>query len=265
MRTLFIALATGALVSTSLTGTASANSAGPVPTGAAALTGNPIYKTGRFAPRTCEEPSVRGGDIESVRIYADTMAACLGKAWQAQLRKAGIPFSAPKVRVAYGDRIKTACGVYRPGDTFGLYCQKNRTVYLMVTEYGITGEVDSPQMLESLSIGYGYHVQRLIGVLAQEARIAKKLSKAKAKALALSSRVSLQNICFVGAFVGSVWDSLDNSKKRGHKSFVNRHTMESDVEGNGTTKNRIYWLGRGFDAQAPGACNTFEAPASRVA
>jgi uncharacterized protein len=263
MRTLFVALVTGALVSMSLTGTASANSAGPVPTGAAALTGNPIYKTGKFVPQTCEEPTVRGGDIESVQIYADTMATCLGKAWQTQMKKAGIPFGKPKVKAVHGNRITTPCGVHRPGDTFGLYCQKNRTVYLMVTEYGITGEVNSPQMLESLSIGYGYHVQRLIGVLAQEARVAKKLSRSKA--LALSSRVALQNICFVGAFVGSVWDSLGNSRKSGHESFIERHTMESDVEGNGTTKNRIHWLKRGFDAQSPGACNTFKAPASRVA
>ncbi|WP_329426505.1 neutral zinc metallopeptidase [Streptosporangium sp. NBC_01495] len=263
MRTLFVALAIGALMSTSLIGTASSDSTGPVPTGTAALTGNPVYKTGKFVPKTCEEPTIRGGDIESVQIYADNMAACLGRAWQTQLKKAGIPFSKPKVTVAYGDRIKTACGVYRPGDTFGLYCQKNRTVYLMVTEYGITGELDSPEMLESLSIGYGYHVQRLIGVLAQEARAAKKLSRTGA--LALSSKVALQNICFTGAFLGSVWDSLGHTKEHGYDYLIDRRSVESSVKGNGTTKNRIHWMRRGFDAQSPGACNTFKAPASKVA
>lgn len=263
MRILFAALTASALAGTALTGTASAGSAGPVPTGSAALTKNPIYKTGKFAPRTCEEPTIKGGDIDSVRLYADAVSACLGKAWEAQLGKAGIPFTKPKVTVAYGDRIKTACGVYRPSDTFGLYCQKSTTVYLMVNHYGIAGELDSPQMLESLSIGYAYHIQRLIGVFAQEARVARKSSKAGA--VALSSKVALQNICFAGAFIGSVWDSLGHSKEHGSSSFVNRHSMESDVPGNGTTKNRIHWLGRGFDAQSPGACNTFVAPASRVA
>ncbi|MGV9776961.1 neutral zinc metallopeptidase [Streptosporangium sp. NPDC003464] len=263
MRILFAALTASALASTALTGTASANSAEPIPTGSAAFTKNPIYKTGKFAPRTCEEPTIKGGDIDSVRLYTDAISTCLGNAWGAQLRKAGIPFTKPKVTVAYGERIKTACGVYRPSDTFGLYCQKNTTVYLMVNHYGVAGELDSPQMLESLSIGYSYHIQRLIGVFAQEARVAKESSKVEAAAL--SSKVALQNICFAGAFIGSVWDSLGHSKEQGSDSFINQHSMESNVPGNGTTKNRIYWLGRGFAAQSPGACNTFMAPAYRVA
>ncbi|GAA3445414.1 neutral zinc metallopeptidase [Planomonospora venezuelensis] len=265
MRIIFATLTAGALMSMPLigAGTASAESTGPVPTGNAALTGNPVYKSGTFPAQTCEEPTIRGGDIDSVRLYAEAMSACLGKAWKAQLKKSGIPFTEPEIAVAYGNRVKTACGAYRPGDTFGLYCQKNKTVYLMVNEYGISNERNSPQMLESLSIAYGYHVQRLIGVLGQEARTAKKLSKAKA--LSLSSKVSLQNICFAGAFVGSVWDSLGHTQKYGSDFFVNRHSMGSDTKGEGTTKNRIYWLKRGFDAQSPGACNTFTAPASRVA
>ncbi|MEV8632371.1 neutral zinc metallopeptidase [Streptosporangium sp. NPDC051023] len=265
MRTLFAVLTAGALIGTTLigAGTASADSTGSAPTGPAALTANPIYKTGRFKPQTCEEPALRGGDIDSIRLYADAMSACLGKAWKAQLKEAGIPFTAPRIAVAYGDRIKTPCGTYRLDDTFGLYCRRNTTVYLMVNEYGISGELDSPQMLESLSIGYGYHVQRLIGVFAQEARAARKLSKAGA--LALSSKVALQNICFAGAFIGSVWDSLGHTKESGADYFVSRHSYDGDDPGNGTAKNRMYWLKRGFDAQAPGACNTFKAPASRVA
>ncbi|MEV7010423.1 neutral zinc metallopeptidase [Streptosporangium sp. NPDC051022] len=265
MRTLLAALTAGALIGTAPigAGAASADSAGSVPTGPAALTANPIYKTGGFKPQACEEPTVRGGDVDSVRLYADTVSACLGRAWKAQLKKAGIPFTAPRVTVAYGDRIKTPCGTYRPGDTFGLYCRRDTTVYLMVNEYGIQEEFNSPQMLESLSVGYGYHVQRLIGVFAQETRAARNLPKAGV--LALSSKVALQNICFAGAFIGSVWDSLGHTKESGADFFVSRHSYDGDDPGNGTAKNRMYWLKRGFDAQAPGACNTFKAPASRVA
>ncbi|MFF5212259.1 hypothetical protein [Streptosporangium sp. NPDC000396] len=68
MRTLFVALTAGALASTALTGTAGASSAKPVPTGSAAFTKNPIYKTGKFASQTCEEPPIKGGDVDSVRI-----------------------------------------------------------------------------------------------------------------------------------------------------------------------------------------------------
>ncbi|WP_275937239.1 hypothetical protein [Streptosporangium subroseum] len=41
--------------------------------------------------------------------------------------------------------------------------------------------------------------------------------------------------------------------------------MEGETKGNGTTKNRAYWARRGFDAESPGVCNTFRAPASKVA
>ncbi|MER5321532.1 hypothetical protein [Streptosporangium roseum] len=49
-------------------------------------------------------------------------------------------------------------------------------------------------------------------------RLAGELSKAGA--LALSSKVALQNICFAGAFIGSVWDSLGHGKERGSGSFI---------------------------------------------
>ncbi|MFI6451876.1 neutral zinc metallopeptidase [Streptosporangium amethystogenes] len=262
MRTFFTLLMAGVLASMPLTGTASAESNGPVPAGTTAFTKNPIYKTGELKTRICEEPTVRGGDFDSVEIYVNTIAACLDRAWEAQLKKAGIAYGKPKVKAAYGSRIKTACGTYRPGDTFSLYCQKNSTIYLMVTDYGVLDEIDDPRMLESLAIGYGYHVQRLVGVLAQESRAARKLSKAGA--LALSAKISLQNICLAGTFIGSVWDSLGHTKVHGYDFIIDRHRIESGIPGNGTTKNRLYWERRGFETRSPGACNTFTAPAARV-
>jgi uncharacterized protein len=263
MRTLFVALMVGVLMSMPLTGAASANSAGPVPSGSAAFTKNPIYKTGKFTSQTCEEPGISGGHFDSVELYFENMSECLDRAWGPQLKKAGIRYSKPKVKVTYGSQVKTACGTYHLDDVFSMYCKANQTVYVMVAEYGVRNELDSPRMLESLSIGYGYHVQRLIGVLPQETRAAKTLSKAGA--VALSSKVSLQNICFVGASIGSVWDSLGHSKAHGSGWFIGQHSMEGETKGNGTFKNRVYWETRGFNAESPDVCNTFNAPASKVA
>jgi uncharacterized protein len=263
MRTLFAALTVAALTSMSLTGTASAGSTGPIPTGTAALTQNPVYKTGRLATQVCEEPLLRGGDFETVRIYVKTVSACFDRAWGAQLKKAGITFGKPRIVLSYTSRVKTACGVRDTNSVFSLYCKRNKTIYMTVSESGLSNELDSPDMLESLAIGYGYHVQQLTGILAQEARALKGLSKTDA--LALSAKVSLQNICFAGVFLGSVWDSLGHTKEHGYDYLIGRHSWDADVKGHGKAKNRVYWEQRGFDAVSPGACNTFKAPASTVA
>ncbi|MER7133383.1 neutral zinc metallopeptidase [Streptosporangium saharense] len=263
MRTLFAALTAGVLVGAVFTGTADASPSGSVPSGPGALTRNPVYKTGKFLSQTCEEPDLRVGDVETLQTYADDVSACLNRAWSAQLKRAGIPFRTPKVAVGYGEAVRTACGVYRPAEVFGLYCHRNRTVYLLTTEYGMADVIQSSQMLESLSIAYAYHVQNLIGVLAEGDRVVRKSSRSAV--LAMNSKTALQNICFTGAFVGSVWESLENRKARGVESFLNEHTMEGDTPGLGRNKNRLYWLRRGFEARSPAVCNTFTAPRTKVA
>ncbi|MFG1689677.1 neutral zinc metallopeptidase [Nonomuraea sp. NPDC049269] len=239
----------------SLTGTAHAAPA-PSP-----LTKNPLYKTGKLPAQTCEEPEVNQ-DHDAIRLYVEAITACQEKAWSTQVTKAGFRYQKAKVVVKYGDRIKTACGVYHPDDVYSLYCIPNKTIYLMLTDYGLADELDSPEILESLSIGYGYHAQNMVGIVDQEDRAAKKLPKAKA--LALTTKGSLQSICLAGAFIGSVWDSLGHSRAHGSEYFINRHAVEGNYKGFGTAKNRVYWQRRGFDAASPSACNTYTAPASKV-
>ncbi|MEU7899399.1 hypothetical protein AB0B45_41935 [Nonomuraea sp. NPDC049152] len=118
-------------------------------------------------------------------------------------------------------------------------------------------------MLESLTMGYAYHVQQLAGILREEYRAGAKLSKKQR--WALSAKVSLQNLCLTGAFLGSVWDSLAHTKAYGPKLIIDWKSVEGDHKGQGKAKNRVYWEQRGFDTMRPGACNTFTAPAARVA
>lgn len=247
MHTLLVGLMAGVLMS------------GPMPTGADALIKNPLYKTGRMTA-ACEELPLTGGDFDTVRLYVGSVTKCLDRAWGAQVKKAGMSYRKPKVVLEHGERVRTPCGVYYPERPFSLYC--GRTIYLMVTDTALRNEPDHPRILESLAIGYGYHVQNEVGILGQQARASKKLSKSED--LALVTKVSLQNICLAGVFLGSAWDSLGHTKALGPDLIIEWQAVYGYQKGYGQAKNRVYWERRGFDAESPDACNTFKAPAARV-
>ncbi|MFI7132116.1 hypothetical protein ACIBQ1_41020, partial [Nonomuraea sp. NPDC050153] len=191
---LIVPLLAGVLASSALSGTASA---GPVPTGAAALTKNPLYKTEKFAVDGCEEPFAGSADVEVFRRYVKDMDVCLDKAWRLLLRKAGLPYGKPKVRFSYGDRVKTSCGTFTVNNSDSVYCLRTKTIHMMVNDYGLRGEIDKPKLLESLSIGYAFHVQKLAGILDAQVNLSKKASKRDATAL--GNKAGLQALCLSGA------------------------------------------------------------------
>ncbi|WP_187414667.1 neutral zinc metallopeptidase [Nonomuraea sp. PA05] len=256
---LIVPLTACVLASTALSGAASAASAAPaVP---AVLAKNPLYKAGKFALKTCEEPPT-AADVEVLRLYVEEVSICLDKAWGPLVKKAGLPYGKPKVKVSHGEKVKTSCGTYVPDVTDSVYCAKTRTVHIMVSDYGLTGEIDRPMWLDALSAGWALHVQNVAGVTGAVAKAVKKASKRDL--LAMRAKHTLQTLCLTGAFTGSVWDSLGHSKRSGHESYIDRDARYGDVPGFGTAANRAYWTRRGFEAESPSACNTFTAPAVRV-
>lgn len=72
---------------------------------------------------------------------------------------------------------------------------------------------------------------------------------------------SLQAFCLSWAFIGSIWDDLGHTRADGDRFLMGRQ----DGYLYGKPANRVYWMRRGFEAESPAACNTFTAPASKVA
>jgi uncharacterized protein len=71
------------------------------------------------------------------------------------------------------------------------------------------------------------------------------------------------------AFMGSIWP-LPGYQDEDWKNIVDIYRDSGDEKINkershGTGKNRVAWLQKGFAAASPAACNTWSAPASRVA
>jgi predicted metalloprotease len=263
MRTPLLALAAGTLASLLFAGTASATptqQSGPVPTGQTALVKNPIYSTGKLGLPSCDEQTYNRDDFDSARVYSEALIDCLNESWAPQFKKAGLPFAKPKFVPVRKPGFKTTCGKF-PRGAAGLYCDNSKTIYVLLQGY-LLSENTELFLFEVVAHEYGHHVQQLSGILNVENKIWDKLGT-DAKKYAFHRKVELQAECFAGTFIGSVWHSLGRRDYDfGYVVDINR--AQYDSLSHGKAKNFAYWLKKGFDAESPGACNTFAAPAARV-
>ncbi|GGL33508.1 neutral zinc metallopeptidase [Planomonospora parontospora] len=270
MRTPRIALLAGALVGLLLTGTAHAGTAradsgaagAPVPTGAKALTHNPLYRTGKLTVPCGRHPD-DFASVGAAKKHLTAMMGCMNASWSAQLKKAGLPFKKPAVRFITGPT--RVCGGEWGEYVVGVYCIKQRQMIILVDDYSIQQPAD-PDILHVLAHEYAHHVQNLTGMTAA---VSRTRVRTEAQALTYIRRLELQAECLAGAFMASIWASQEY-KAEEWEALVNaaRHNGDEQIgEGrtHGSSKNQIAWLQKGFAAASPAACNTWTAPASRVA
>ncbi|SNS16861.1 hypothetical protein SAMN05216276_100579 [Streptosporangium subroseum] len=260
MRPPIIALLCGVLASVLFTGTASAGITernGPVPTGAAALIHNPIYKTGKLDPGTCQqEESLSPGDRESARVYLEFVLDCLNDSWRQQLTKAKLPFTKPRFETTSRLGFPTGCGPF-PKDAQALYCSRNNKITFLLSP-GILSQANELFLFQTMAHEYGHHVQQLTGIMRT---YASRKYRTEKEFLAEVRKVELQAECLSGAFTGSVWRSLN--RRPSDFTYVLSYARSTASHGRG--QNVAYWLTRGFEQESPGACNTFSAPKSKVA
>ncbi|MGV9773877.1 neutral zinc metallopeptidase [Streptosporangium sp. NPDC003464] len=259
MRTPLIAVLSGLLASLLLTGTAGAGVAersGPVPTGKTALTANPIYKTGQLELKQCEEQPVIPNDLDSSRVYLEFLMDCLNESWEYQFSKAKLPFSKPRLETISRIGRATGCGAF-PEGAQAVYCPANKKITFFL-DPGILSQSTELFLFQVMAHEYGHHVQQLSGIMGAVESRHYKNDKAFLPEL---RKVELQAECLSGAFIGSVWQSLN--RRESDFTYVLRAAY--DTATHGKAANIAYWLKRGFDQESPGACNTFSAPKSKVA
>ncbi|GII76446.1 hypothetical protein Sru01_14280 [Sphaerisporangium rufum] len=229
---------------------------------AAALTGNALYGTGRLPRLACPERPVREGSAASARQYVLPLFDCLGTSWAAALKKARLPFSAP--RLQFISRPQRVCGEKWPKNAQGLYCPSYRKIVILLDKH-ITREAADLFLMDVIAHEYGHHVQNLAGI---ERAFNRLRYRNKSELYEQYRRLELQAECFAGAFMGSIWNSLDRTSDDWR--YLLDATRESGdenskVRDHGKGRNIATWLDRGFRAAAPDACNTWSAGASRVA
>ncbi|MBB2911800.1 hypothetical protein FHS43_003073 [Streptosporangium becharense] len=258
MRKSLIVLLSGMLagvVFAGTTGTATAEHLRPAPKGKAALTANPIYKTGKLEPDACQEQPVYNDDPETAEIYLDFVLDCLNEAWGYQFGKAKMTFSKPKFLASTRPGARTGCGTF-PKNAQAIYCSRNNQITFHLSE-GILAQATELFLLQTMAHEYGHHVQELSGILpayrSQKYRSNKEI-------LAATRKIELQAECLSGVFLGSTWRSLN--RRESDLAYVVRAAQSTSTHGK--AENVAYWVTRGFHQEDPGACNTFTAPKSKV-
>ncbi|QYC42161.1 Putative neutral zinc metallopeptidase [Nonomuraea coxensis DSM 45129] len=220
-------------------------------------TNNRIYRTGRLAQVNCNPGSLPTGSTSAYRRFLTRVTDCLNRAWATQFRKAGMPFSKPRLRIITR-KVGNACGGWATGAA-GFYCSGDRTMYMLITKR----ELRQPFPLgiaRLMAHEYGHHVQNISKIWNYYA--AANARAGKAQRLQLSRNSELQAECFSAVFMstqrgGSLfteqeWDgTVEWFRQNGAKAWP------QNDHGRGPTQ--AAWMTRGYNSGSPGACNTWAA------
>jgi predicted metalloprotease len=231
---------------------------------------NAIYSAGRLAAANCPEPAFRPTSKENVRSYYQALTACLDKAWQPIVTKAGFEFRSPNL-IIFDDGDETACGVQHD---LALYCQDEHGGSAtmpwqnIVEDYPKNKAEIRAEMAQSFGFVYGVHVQNLTGMADAADNLADTAANKNAQ-LEMQRRSALQAYCFGAVFFGAAkasfplrgellnqWNGL--IQRRGDE-----HTKDK-VRDHGSSKSLALWMSQGFATTNPGACNTFVAASAKV-
>ncbi|MEV4893367.1 neutral zinc metallopeptidase [Nonomuraea sp. NPDC055795] len=247
------------VVLASATSTAAASA---YPIKSAVLTQNKMYRTGALAPGACVEKPVAAGSVAQAKAYVRTVYTCLNKAWRAHFTGAGLEFGQPSLTFVTKKGARF-CGE-KWADQAGSYCVKTRRFAISLDDKMLEDPSDL-FLMDVVAHEYGHHLQNIAGL--HHAYLYEPY-RSKKEELEQTRRFELQAECLAGVFMGSVWESLDRTEDDWDylldivKSSGDETTKIKD---HGKGGNQRYWLDKGFTAAAPSACNTWTAPASRVA
>lgn len=216
-------------------------------------------KAGKLAVTACPEPPLSSGGIPRTREYLDTVVKCLNTSWSAYFARTGVRFKRPAVRYA---EESTVCGV-PVADVDAFYCHPARTLVFPLTGRWIEGRTDL-YPFKVAAHEYAHHLQTLTGVRrSYEARY-----RAEPGARGeLRRRFELQADCLAGVFMGSVRASLARTDEDWSALYEAVRASGDDGErrSHGKGAGRASWFKRGATTTSPAACDTWSAPAFRVA
>lgn len=231
---------------------------------------NAIYSAGALAVAKCPEPAFRPTSKENVRSYYQALTACMDKAWEPIITKAGFEFRSPNL-IIFDDGDETACGVQQE---LALYCQDEHggsatmPWQKIVEDYPKNKTEIRVEMAQSFGFVYGVHVQNLTGMADASDNLAATAASTTAK-LEVNRRAALQAYCFGAVFFGAAKASfpLRGDLLREWNGLIQRrgdeHTKDK-VRDHGSSKSLALWMSQGLATTNPGACNTFVAASAKV-
>ncbi|MFF0345117.1 neutral zinc metallopeptidase [Kribbella sp. NPDC004875] len=231
---------------------------------------NALYTAGKMPAVKCAEPAFRPTSKENVRSYYEALTACLDKAWEPIVTKAGFEFRSPRL-IVFDEGEETACGVQKD---LAMYCQDDQggsatmPWQTVVEEYPKRKAEVRAEMAQSFGFVYGVHVQNLTGMAEASDNLSDTAANQAGK-LEQERRAALQAYCFGAVFFGAARSSfpLRGELLRQWNGLIQRRGDEfskDKVRDHGSGKSLTLWMNQGFATTNPGACNTFVAPSAKV-
>ncbi|TQJ11324.1 neutral zinc metallopeptidase [Kribbella jejuensis] len=232
---------------------------------------NKLYTAGKVSVMRCALPRPELTTKTGLLAYGKVLVACMSKAWAPLVQKSDavladvelIAYSArhPKATPECTDPPAYADAFYYFGGFTGKICFDADTFLgSRDQEFNL---VDFEQLIAH---EYGHHVQYSVGILTLYDELMR--GKSPAGQYEVMRRKELQASCLGAAFLGANRRLFGLSGERlSDWRYVVNHVGDeySKVRDHGSRKNHAYWTTHAFTAADPKACNTFTAPAGKVA
>jgi len=231
---------------------------------------NPLYGAGKMPVVKCQEPAYRPTSKENVRSYYTALIACMDKAWEPIVTKAGFEFRSPRL-IVFDEGEETACGVqnkvavYCPDDQGGSVTMPWQD---LMDDYPKNKAAARVEMAQALGFVYGAHVENLTGVVEASQNL-RDTAANKAGQLEMERRAALQAYCLGAVFFGSAKASFPlrgELLRQWNRSIPLKGDEHSGdkVRDHGSATSLTRWMNQGFATTDPGACNTFVAASATV-
>lgn len=232
---------------------------------------NPLYSAGKLPTVKCQEPAFRPTSKENVQSYYQALIACMDKAWEPIVTKAGFEFRSPRLIIFDKDQ-ETACGVQ--DKEVSSYCQDEQGGSVTMPWQELTENYSKNKaqaradMAQSLGFVYGAHLQNLTGIFEASDNL-RDTAATDAAALEQDRRAALQANCFSAVFFGAAKASfpLRGELLRQWTLLIqhggDEHSKDKTHD-HGSTKSLTYWMNRGFAGTDVANCNTFVAASAKV-
>ncbi|MBO0829196.1 MAG: neutral zinc metallopeptidase, partial [Streptosporangiales bacterium] len=237
---------------------------------------NKLYKTSAMKSVHCNADlgSTAAGPY---RRYANEVAKCLSKSWAQVFASQGMSFHPAKTVVSNSKNPSSPCGSnagigYVP---IAFYCSANETMYFSVPgaqQYSLARRGNREYIMGTAAHEYGHHIQTLYGLWPYFNQRYNDAYPKVSEYTQINRRMELQPQCFAGMFLGRNRSTMNFSAANMRYNFF--HQGDNYVPGvkshpqyrtHGQNYNSGYWFNHGDGSGRAGTCNTWTAPASRVA
>lgn len=239
-----------------------------------AVKNNKLYATGNIAASKCKRPAVALNTEANVRYFETELVRCLYAAWKPNLWRMGARWDVKPALVVHGyNTVKTICGSVTGWTSF--YCSyRAGTIYIpwrqLVTWYAQNPTYTVAYATNTIAHEYGHHIQSMTGILTASHWRGSNMTYDAS--LAESRRRELQASCLGSAYIGAnkAYYPMSGGLLTEWKYVVSHSgDMPGYPRDHGSWTNHNFWSLAGFTGNGknthPGSCQTWSAPATRIA